>query len=154
MDLKNRIKQKKFSNMGQEAILNIIAAGSVLRDKQNAILQAHGLSLQKYNILRILKGGPKDGYPRSEIYDRMVEKAPDITRLIDRLEKAKLVKRIRPENDRRQSVAQITENGLKKLKEIQPYISAYEKSIEKIFSNEDLETIKKLSSKVFELEGK
>ena len=88
MELKDRIKQRNFSNLGQEAILNIIAASSVLRDKQNSILQAHGLSAQQYNILRILKGGPKEGFPRCEIYDRMVEKAPDITRLIDRMEKA------------------------------------------------------------------
>ena len=73
MDLKDRIKQRKFNNPGQEAVLNILAAGSVLRDKQQEILHAHGLSPQQYNILRILKGGPKEGFPRCEIYDRMVE---------------------------------------------------------------------------------
>ncbi len=153
MNLKERIKQKKFNNMGQEAILTLIAAGSLLRDKQNSILQAHGLSLQQYNILRILKGGPKEGYPRCEIYDRMVEKAPDITRLIDRLEKVELVKRLKSENDRRQSIAKITQKGLNKLQEIQPYISAYERSIEKIFSTDDISAVRKISSKVFALDS-
>jgi len=154
MDLKDRIKQRKFNNPGQEAVLNIIAASSVLRDKQQEILQAHGLSPQQYNILRILKGGPKEGFPRCEIYDRMVEKAPDITRLIDRMEKAQFVVRIRSDNDRRQSIVQITEKGIKKLKELEPYITAHEKSIEKIFTKEDIKTIKMLSSKIFAMDTK
>ena len=149
MDLKDRIKQRNFKNPGQEAVLNILAASSVLRDKQNAILQDHGLSSQQYNILRILKGGPKEGFPRCEIYDRMVDKAPDITRLIDRLEKAKLVVRVRSENDRRQSIARITEKGIKKLEELKPYITAHEKAIEKIFTKEDVKAIKMISSKIF-----
>jgi DNA-binding MarR family transcriptional regulator len=153
MDLKDRIKQRNFSNLGQEAVLNIIAASSVLRDKKNTILHDHGLSFQQYNILRILKGGPKEGFPRCEIYDRMVEKAPDITRLIDRMEKAQLVVRIRSENDRRRSIAQITQKGIKKLEELKPYITAFEQSLEKIFTQEDIKMIRKISAKVFSLEN-
>ncbi len=154
MDLKNRIKQRKFSNPGQEAVLNIMAASSVLREKQNSILQDHGLSVQQYNILRILKGGPKEGFPRCEIYDRMVEKAPDITRLIDRMEKAQLVMRVRSESDRRQSIAQITQKGIKKLEELKPCITGHEQSIAKIFTEEDIKSIRMISSKIFALEGK
>jgi DNA-binding MarR family transcriptional regulator len=154
MDLKDRIKQRKFNNPGQEAVLNIIAASSVLRDKQNSILHTHGLSAQQYNILRILKGGPKEGFPRCEIYDRMVDKAPDITRLIDRMEKAQLVVRIRSDNDRRQSIAQITEKGIKKLEEVTPYIRAHELAVEKIFTKEEIKAIKKISSKIFVFDDK
>jgi len=153
MDLKDRIKQRKFNNPGQEAVLNILAAGSVLRDKQQEILHAHGLSPQQYNILRILKGGPKEGFPRCEIYDRMVEKAPDITRLIDRLEKAQLVVRVRSENDRRQSIAQITQKGIEKLEELKPIINAHELSLLKIFTKEDIKAIKMISSKIFAMEA-
>ena len=154
MDLKDRIKQRHFSNPGQEAVLNIIAASSALRDKQNSILHAHGLSAQQYNILRILKGGPKEGFPRCEIYDRMVEKAPDITRLIDRMEKAEFVVRIRSGKDRRQSIAQITQKGINKLEELKPYITAHERAIEKILTKEDIKTIKMISSKIFALDNK
>jgi DNA-binding MarR family transcriptional regulator len=154
MELKDRIKQRNFSNLGQEAVLNILAASSVLRDKQNSILHEHGLTTQQYNILRILKGGPKEGLPRCEIYARMVEKAPDITRLIDRMEKAQFVVRIRSENDRRQSIAQITQKGIKKLEELKPYITAHEESIEKIFTQEDIKTIRMISSKIFSLDAK
>jgi len=154
MDLKDRIKQRYFRNPGQEAILNIMAASSVLRDMQNKILQAHGLSAQQYNILRILNGGPKEGFPRCEIYERMVEKAPDITRLIDRLEKAQFVVRVRSDNDRRQSIARITEKGIKKLEELTPYITVHEQSIEKVFTKEDIKAIRMISSKIFAFDKK
>ena len=154
MELKDRIKQSSFSSPGQEAVLNIIAASSVLRDKQNSILQAHGLSAQQYNILRILKGGPEKGLPRCDIYDRMVEKAPDITRLIDRLEKAQFVVRIRSTNDRRQSIARITQKGINKLEELKSCMEDHEQSIEKIFTKQDIKSIKMISSKIFAWDDK
>jgi DNA-binding MarR family transcriptional regulator len=84
----------------------------------------------------------------------MVEKAPDITRLIDRMEKAQLVVRDRSGNDRRQSIAQITQKGINKLKEIKPHILAYQKSIEKNFTQEDFDAIRMISSKIFSLDAK
>ena len=95
------IKQTKFSSASQEAILNIMLTSSLLRNRLNALCSEYDISLQQFNILRILKGALPDGYPRCQISERMVEKAPDTTRLIDRLVKTGLVKReniISPEN--------------------------------------------------------
>ena len=78
------------------------------------ILKAEDLSPTQYNVLRILRGSP-DGLPCGEIACRMITRDPDITRLLDRLEKRGLILRWRETQDRRVVMARITPNGLKLL---------------------------------------
>ena len=76
------------------------------------LLKAEELSPTQYNVLRILRGAP-DGLPCGEIGQRMITRDPDITRLLDRLEKRGLIARWRDSKDRRMVLARITPEGLK-----------------------------------------
>jgi len=79
---------------------------------------------QQYNVLRILRGSEPQGLCRSEIAERLVRQAPDVTRLLDRLEDAKLIARQRGGEDRRYVVTRITRAGLALLTDIERQIDA------------------------------
>jgi DNA-binding MarR family transcriptional regulator len=89
-------------------------ADQVKRDLAS-VVEPHGLTLQQFNVLRILRGAGPAGLPTLEIAERMVEQAPGITRLLDRLEKKALVGRERCPHDRRQVLVAITPGGLRLL---------------------------------------
>lgn len=78
------------------------------------LLRAEELSPTQYNVLRILRGAP-EGLPCCEIGQRMITRDPDITRLLDRLEKRDVIARWRDSKDRRMVLARITPEGLKML---------------------------------------
>lgn len=81
------------------------------------MLKAAEITPAQYNVLRILRGAPK-GLSCSEIGSRMITRDPDITRLLDRLEKRTLVSRCRETKDRRMVLTRITEPGLKLLSQL------------------------------------
>ena len=83
-------------------------------------LKPHGLSPTQYNALRILRGAGVDGLPCTEVGARMISRDPDITRLVDRLEKRGLVTRGRGTEDRRVVRARITTAGLELLRRTRP----------------------------------
>jgi len=84
----------------------------LVRRHATALIEPQGLTLQQYNVLRILRGAGTDGLPTLEIADRMIEQTPGITRLLDRLEAKELVRRQRCPKDRRQHLCWITPKGL------------------------------------------
>jgi DNA-binding MarR family transcriptional regulator len=93
------------------------------------ILKNEDLSSTQYNVLRILRGSP-DGLPCGEIANRMITRDPDITRLLDRLEKRGLISRWRETKDRRVVLARITPNGLKLLTRLdEPVEEAHRKQL-------------------------
>jgi len=83
------------------------------------VLKTGDLSPTQYNVLRILRGTPQ-GLPCGEIAARMITRDPDITRLLDRLEKRALISRCRETEDRRMGMARITRDGLKLLVQLDP----------------------------------
>jgi DNA-binding MarR family transcriptional regulator len=82
------------------------------------VFQEHGITSQQFNVLRILRGAGLGGLPTLDIAERMIEQAPGITRLLDRLERKKLVRRERPADNRRQVLCYITKPGLDLLQEL------------------------------------
>lgn len=119
--LKAKIKQRTdFDSPVGEAMLNLMVAADAVRGQLDRLFAAYEITSGQYNVLRILRGAGSDGHPRCEIASRMVERAPDITRLVDRLEKQMLVIRERSEEDRRHSVTQITQKGLDLIERIEP----------------------------------
>lgn len=122
--LKAKIKQRAdFDNPASEGILNLMVAADEVQREMDRLFSNYEITSGQYNVLRILRGAGGDGHPRCEIAARMVERAPDITRLIDRLENQNLVSRDRSDEDRRQSVAKITQKGLDLLDRIEPELS-------------------------------
>src|SRR5689334_20356971 len=107
-----------FGTTAQEAGIALLLTADKFKGYFEAILEPYDITGQQYNILRILRGAGKDGLPTMEIGERLIEKNPGLTRLIDRLEKKKLVERLRCETDRRQVFCIITKQGLALLETI------------------------------------
>lgn len=90
----------------------VLRTADVLRWRLTEVLSPEHISLPQFNILRILRGAQEKGLPTLEIGARMVEQAPGVTRLVDRLEGAGLVRRERSREDRRQVLCHIEPKGL------------------------------------------
>lgn len=98
----------------EDAFLELLRTADQLSRGLVPLLKAEELSPNQYNVLRILRGAP-EGLPCGEIAQRMITRDPDITRLLDRLEKRALITRWRDAKDRRLVLARITPEGLKLL---------------------------------------
>ena len=105
-------QSRPFRSTGQEAVLALWRTADVLRRFAAAVVEPHGITLQQYNVLRILRGSEPDGLPTLSVAGRMIERAPGITRMIDRLETKGLVLRERRAADRRCVHCRITPRGL------------------------------------------
>ena len=123
--LKDEIKQHRpFRSVEAEAALNIHKTADVLQARMAELLKPAGLSPTQYNVLRILRGAHRDHVEGSggcraggtlacgEVAERMISREPDMTRMLDRLEKRGLIARARDEKDRRVVCTRITEGGL------------------------------------------
>lgn len=106
-----------FPNERVKALLNIKFTSNYLDNIGNAILKPFNISEQQYNILRILRGAKK-AITVKTVKERMVQKSPNATRLMDKLCDKNLIERVRCENDRRVVYVQINEKGLALLDEI------------------------------------
>src|SRR6266545_2488093 len=98
---KTESPRPSFRTREQEAAVGLLRTTDAIRRHFSAIVEPHGITLQQYNVLRILRGAGKKGLPTLEIAQRMIEQTPGITRLIDRLETKNLVERERGATDRR-----------------------------------------------------
>jgi len=94
----------------ETAFLDLMRTTEILSYPLAQLLKGQELSLTQYNVLRILRGAP-EGLTCGEVGNRMITREPDITRLLDRLEKRKLIARARDEKDRRVVLAEITREG-------------------------------------------
>ncbi|HEU0052413.1 MAG TPA: MarR family transcriptional regulator [Longimicrobium sp.] len=107
------IKQNKpFPSTEEEAWLNVQRTANVLAQGLTELLKQHDLTTTQYNVLRILRGAGEKGLTAGDIGDRMITRDPDVTRLLDRLEKRGLVERWRCTHDRRVVWTRITRAGL------------------------------------------
>src|SRR6202049_3943019 len=98
----------------EAAFLELVRTTDLLSRGLVRVLKTEDLSATQYNVLRILRGAP-EGLLCGEIASRMITRDPDVTRLLDRLEKRGLISRCRETKDRRTVMARITQAGLKLL---------------------------------------
>jgi len=98
--------------------LAIIKSADALGQQAEQLMKSAGLTGAQYNVLRILRGAGASGLPCSSVADRMISRDPDMTRLLDRMEKRNLITRERQTDDRRVVKARITEEGLALLKKL------------------------------------
>src|SRR5437667_5150744 len=125
MSLGKEIKKvRPFDSPEQEAFLNLLRTADVLAGEIGEVFKPAGLSATQYNVLRILRGAGLEGLPCGEVASRMITRDPDVTRLLDRMEKRHLISRSRAQKDRRVVCARITPAGLKVLQELDPVIDA------------------------------
>jgi DNA-binding MarR family transcriptional regulator len=117
--LRGEIKQTRpFRSRGQEALLGLLRTTDVVRRHLGGIVEKRGITLQQYNVLRILRGAGREGLPTLEIGARMVERTPGVTRLVDRLVRKGLVRRSRGREDRREMRCHISPRGLRILADL------------------------------------
>jgi MarR family transcriptional regulator, organic hydroperoxide resistance regulator len=111
--LQREIRQgKPFRSRGQEVVVALLHTADLVRRAVSRAVEPHDITLQQYNVLRILRGAGEQGLPTLEIAGRMIEQAPGVTRLLDRLEGKGLVRRERCRQDRRQVLCWLTAPGL------------------------------------------
>jgi DNA-binding MarR family transcriptional regulator len=123
--LSDEIKQTKpFASLAEEAFLNLQRTAEALARVGTETLKAYGITGTQYNVLRILRGAEPNGLPCTEIGERMVTRDPDVTRLLDRLDRQGLVTRERSAEDRRVVTTRITSKGLELLASLDEPMSA------------------------------
>src|SRR5437868_9862820 len=111
--VQQEIRQRRpFPSVAHEAIVALMRTTDLVRRHIAAVVEPHGITLQQFNVLRILRGAGADGLPTLEVADRMIEQTPGVTRLLDRMEAKELVRRQRCPKDRRQHLCWITAKGL------------------------------------------
>lgn len=147
--LKKRLQQQKFSSPYQEALLNILVCADHFTRRMEAVCAQHGITAAQYNVLRILRGVYPNGHARCDIINRMLQAAPDVTRLIDRLIRAGLARRGRSEIDGRLSLTFITPQGLALLDLMEPDISASDVALSELISERDARQISKLCERIY-----
>ena len=129
MSIQRELKQNKpFANTSQEAAVSLLHTADLVRRVVTSVVGNDDITLQQYNVLRILRGAGENGLPTLEIAERMVEQTPGITRLIDRIETKKLVARERCRTDRRQVFCRITKDGLALLARLDAPLHATEEA--------------------------
>jgi DNA-binding MarR family transcriptional regulator len=127
--LKDEIKQgKPFESLESEVMLNVARTADALSRGGEEILKLVGLSPNQYNVLRILRGAGEQGLCCREVAERMVTRDPDITRLVDRLERRSMLTRSRDSKDRRIITVRITPDGLKTLKDLDGPMEEYNRN--------------------------
>ncbi len=117
--LQGEIKQARpFASAKHELWLNLSRTTALLGHELEQKLRCYGLSPTQYNVLRILRGAIPNGLCQYEIRDRLVAQVPDVPRILERMEKAGWIQRMRGEQDRRMVVASVSEEGLQLLSEL------------------------------------
>lgn len=124
MSIHERVHQREFASLAAKAFVALVVTGEFLTQEAGDVCTRHGITGDQYNVLRILRGVHPDGHPRYEIGRRLMRKHPDVTRLLNRLERQELITREAGAVDRRLSIARITETGLALLERLDPEIDA------------------------------
>jgi DNA-binding MarR family transcriptional regulator len=139
MGLEQDIKQDRFSNEYEKAVVNILYTSSWLHNLNSARLKPFGITPEQFNVLRILRGSTPEPLMLSDITSRMIDKSSNATRLVEKLRQKGLLKREICENNRRQVDISITEKGLSVLKKIDSESEEWLSTLRAITKNEAVE---------------
>ena len=134
--------QSKFRNEKHKAIVNLQFTQLAISNKLGEVFKRSNISAQQYNVLRILRGQYPNSASIGLIKERMLDKNSDVSRIIDRLKRKKLLERKECKLDRRQKDVTISAEGLKLLETLDQDLS----SIEKVVANVSEEDAVKLNS--------
>jgi DNA-binding MarR family transcriptional regulator len=148
--LQHELKKKHpFESAEQEAMLSIVRTSDQLGIRGARLLREHGLTPSQYNVLRILRGEGKP-LPILEIASRTITVVPGITGLIDRLEQAGFVNRVRCQEDRRVIYVALTERGTSTLAALDEPIDRLHRSLLGHLSQDELKELIRLLAKIRE----
>jgi DNA-binding MarR family transcriptional regulator len=144
--LQQELRQRKpFKSVAHEGVVALLRTADLLRRQGSAVVEACGITLQQFNVLRILRGGGEQGLPTLEVAARMIEQTPGVTRLLDRLEAKGWVRRQRCPKDRRQHLCWITPEGLDLLAELDaPVLQSNQKALKGLTAEQQNELVQLL----------
>lgn len=148
MTLAELIQQSHFASPAHEALLNVFATDSWVSGEISDAIAPFGITRAQYNVLRILRGHHPERYTCSEIACRLLDRTPDVTRLLVRLEKQGFVVRHRAEHDRRVVEVEITAAGLDLLDKLDEPVNAAIERVTRHLSGEELATLSRLLEKL------
>lgn len=135
----DEIKQSRpFRSKAHETYVTLLRTADDSKRFVSEVLEPEGVTLQQYNVLRILRGAAEDGLPTLSVAERMIERTPGVTRLIDRMEKKGWVRRQRCTEDRRRVWCLITDEGLELLARLDGPIDAVDDIIAGALDDEEL----------------
>ncbi len=141
MKIEDEIQQGEFRNEYHKAATNLLFTSNWLSNQVKDFLKPHQITFQQYNVLRILNGQFPKKVSIQDIKNRMIDKMPDVSRIVERLRKQSLVEREVSKNDRRVVRLTISERGRELLK----MLSSYYVDMDNILANLDPEEAALLS---------
>jgi DNA-binding MarR family transcriptional regulator len=148
MKLSEYIRQESFASAAQEALLNVMVTSSWVTGELTAAMAPHGVTPAQYNVLRILRGSHPQRLTCSEVGARLLDRTPDVTRLLNRLQRQDLVERSRAEHDRRVVEVGITDAGLRLLAAMQDDVEAVQQRLTRGLSDDDCARLSRLLERV------
>ena len=147
--LGRRLLQSRFEGPHHEALLAILLANAAVEEMLTDVFDGTGMTVPQYNVLRILNGVHPGAHSRGDIARRMVRRAPDLTRMLDRLVKMGYVEREKGDLDHRQSLARITQRGRDLLDRLQPKVAHLNQILSRRLNENEARALAKLLEKIF-----
>jgi len=139
MEIEKAIHQKKFASDIERSIVNILYTGSWLSTLQLSVLKEFGISIQQFNLMRILKGQHPEPATVNMLAERMIDKNSNASRIVEKLRSKGLVLRTTCPDDRRRVDIIITETGIELLNQCNKAISKLQGEYDKLEHEEHLE---------------
>jgi DNA-binding MarR family transcriptional regulator len=147
LKLEDEIQQKKFKSIEQKLMLNLIYTTNWLTAKQDSLFKDSGITVQQYNVLRILRGQYPNPCSIKLIKERMLDRMSDTSRIVDKLYTKKLLERNECPNDRRSVNVIISNQGLELLKSLD-YVDDLSKQNLKSLSDKEIDILNHLLDKL------
>lgn len=143
-NLEKLITQKTFENENQRGLISLIFIGNWITSRHQQFFKRYGITMQQFNILRILRGQHPQAASINILKERMLDKMSDVSRLVERLRKADLVERKNSEMDRRAVDVRINDKGLQLLKLIDTEIKLLDNTLQSLNEKEVIQLNKLL----------
>lgn len=147
MKIEEEIKQHSFRNSLQKAMINLFFTNNWIEAKLKAMLEPYGVTMQQFNVLRILRGQYPNYVSTSNIRERLIDQMSDVSRIVDRLAQKEWVEKFACQTDRRLVDIRISEKGLNLLKKIDEIELSFDAIVSNI-SEEEAETLNYLFDKM------
>ncbi|NNC46408.1 MAG: MarR family transcriptional regulator [Winogradskyella sp.] len=147
-ELESVIKTQQKLPVSRATIINVMFSNNWVKDELIGVLKPYDLSLEQFNVLRILRGQKGQPINLQDIQERMFNKMSNTTRLVDKLILKGFVQRTICKNNRRKVEIEITDSGLKTLKEIDPKIDTAEQQITTNLNDSELQQLNTLLIKL------
>ena len=148
MKLKDAIKQDTFESPYEEVFLNLLVTHSWVMHELGRTMAQFGITPAQYNVLRILRGSHPEKLTCGAIRERLIDKTPDVTRLLDRLLKKGWVTRRRSRKDRRVVEVGITQQGLELLEQMDEPVQTFIRNITRHLDEEEARQLSQLLEKL------